>query len=551
MKPKALYIAVSALLGGGMVMPAHALQLYVDAKTGQVYTTPGAGRSKLGDFEQVSEHHAAKHGHENDKSAHHKSTHVASAYEEPSYLKANVATPEDIKKVEEKLNARIDGVVNKPKKPNEAKTTIDDKGIRFETNDGNFKFSLNGRLHTDAAVFSGGDIFTYNAKTPDGAYKGQTLTDNRQSDGTEIRRLRMEFAGQFYEDWKFKVQPEFANAGTVEKGQYTVGIRDAFVQYTGFGEYGSFTMGQSKQPYSFQQMMSSNDMVFMERSSEYAFTNTSVNRALGLRYDLAGQWWGLGAGIYGDTATPQTSGTSDAPDEGWGGAARFTMAPWLKSNEVFHVGMSGAYRAPQSDNRTLHYKFKQTAMSPMAYLDTGSMTDIQNSQFINGEMVGVYGPFSLETEYNATWINSNPSSTSPGSSVGNGYMQGAHVDMAYSLTGESRATTYRPDQGVIGRLKPNHNLDFSDGWGAWEAKARFAWVDMNQIANKSFAGGNEVSSTIGVNWYFNNWSRFMLDWTHVYSLNVGSAGVNRTVYDQPGHNTGDWDVVQARISLAY
>ena len=539
MKPTALRLSVSALLGSGMVMPAQALQLYVDSKTSQVFTSPGPNRINLGEFEQVEHKEAGRTK---------KSKHAAASNydDEGSSSKTDLATAEEVKKVESKLNARIDDVVNKPKKPNEAKTTIDDKGIRFETNDGAFKFSLNGRLHTDAAMYSGGDFFTYNAKTPEGPYTGQPIVQNRESDGTEVRRLRMEFAGQFYDDFKFKVQPELANGGS---SQYTIGIRDAFVQYTGFGEYGNFTAGQSKQPYSFQQMMSSNDMVFMERSMEYAFTNTSVNRALGLRYDLPGSWWGFSTGLYGDTATPQTSGTSDAPDEGWGGAMRATIAPWMKSDELVHLGASGAYRAPQSDNRNLRYNFKQTAMSPMAYIDTGTMPDVQNSQFINGEMVGIYGPLSLETEYNGTWINTNDSETSKGKPGGPAYMQGAHVDVAYSLTGESRATTYRPDQGVLGRIKPNHNLNFDDGWGAWELKGRFAWVDMNQIENKTFAGGNQVSSTFGANWYWNNWSRFMLDWTHVYSLNVGAAGHNRTAI--PGQDTGDWDIVQARVSLAY
>ena len=541
MKPQALRMAVTALLGGGMVLPAQALQLYVDSKTSQVFTAPGPNRIKLGEFEQVEE-----------KPAKGKSKHTTPAYEGTAYSsKADLATTDEVKKVEDKLNQRIDAVVNKPKKPNEAKATIDDKGFRFETNDGTFKFSLNGRLHTDAAMYSGGDIFTYNADTPGGPYDGQTITDNRESDGTEIRRFRMEFAGQFYEDWKFKMQPELANAGTTERGQYTVGIRDAFVQYTGFGDYGSFTMGQSKQPYSFQQMMSSNDMVFMERSMEYAFTNRSVNRAIGLRYDLPGTWWGFSTGLYGDTATPQASGTSDAPDEGWGAAMRATLAPWMKSDELIHVGVSGAYRAPQSDRRDLRYNFRQTAMSPMAYLDTGEMNDIQNSQFIDGEMVGAYGPFSFETEYNGTWINSNDSDTSRGEPAGAGFMQGAHFDVAYSLTGESRATGYRADQGVWSRIKPNHNLDFHEGWGGWELKGRFAWVDMNQIGNQTFAGGNQVSSTFGANWYWNNWSRLMLDWTHVYSLNVGAAGTNRVVFDVPGQNTGNWDVVQARVDLHY
>ena len=535
MKHSTLRVAITALLGSGLAVPAHALQLYVDSKTSQVFTTPGPNRIKLGEFEQVDQKEASHSK---------KSKHASGGYvESTSTAQADLATAEEVKKVESKLNARIDDVVNKPKKPNEAKTTIDGKGIRFETNDGAFKFALNGRLHTDAAMYSGGDIATISEKAGK-----EVIQNNRESDGTEIRRLRMEFSGQFYDDYSFKVQPELANAGS---GQYTVGIRDAFVKYSGFGDYGHFLAGQSKQPFSYQQMMSSNDLVFMERAMDYTFANAQVNRAIGLRYDLPGNWWGFSTGLYGDTATPQTSGTTDAPDEGWGAALRATIAPWMKSDELLHVGMSAAYRAPQSDLRTVHYKFKQTAMSPVAYLDTGTITDVQNSQFINGEMTGAYGPFSFETEYNGTWINTNDSETSVGPAVGPGYMQGAHFDVAYSLTGESRATNYKAAEGIIGRLKPNQNLNFSDGWGAWELKGRFAWLDMNQVANRSFAGGNQVSSTFGANWYWNQWSRFMLDWTHVYSLNVGEAGVNRTVLNIPNNNPGDWDVIQARVSLAY
>lgn len=524
---------ILAALGlGAMAANAATLDLYVDTKTSQVFTAPGPHRMKLGSFQQIDTLNPV-------------SGKTAKAEDAST---GTLATAAEVKKVEDKLNTRIDAVVNKPKKPNEAKATIDDKGFRFETNDKAFKFSLNGRLHTDAAMYSGGDVYTYSASRPGAPYQpGDPIQNNQENDGTEIRRLRMEFAGQFYEDWKFKAQPELANGGA----NGTIGIRDAFVQYTGFHDYGMFTVGQSKQPYSFQQMMSSNDMIFMERSMEYEFTNRSVNRAIGLRYEIPGQWWQFATGIYGDTATPQASGTTSVADEGWGGAMRGTMAPWYKTDELFHIGASAAYRAPPSNQRTLRYRFAQTAMSQFSYLDTGTMPDIQNSQFANAEMVGAYGPLSFETEYNGTWINSNDSETSAGDPAGNGYMQGAHFDVAYSLTGESRATAYKADQGVIGRLKPNQNLNFDDGWGAWELKGRFAWLDLNQIADKTYAGGNQVSSTFGANWYWNNWSRFMLDWTHVYSMNIGAAGVNRQLLNIPGNNPGGWDVVQARVSLAY
>ncbi len=529
MNVRRLSLAVLVVFGAGIVdASAMALNLYVDTKTSQVFTSPGAGRVKLGSFQQIDE------------------TKSPAAAEGQK-----LATASEVKQVEEKLNQRIDSVANKPKKPNEAKTQIDDKGIRFETNDGNFKFSMNGRLHTDADMFSGGDIVTYSDRNDDGRYNPATdgpVQNNRLTDGTEIRRFRMEFAGQFYKDWHFKMQPEIANGG----GNGTVGIRDAFVQYKGF-DWGNFVVGQSKQPYSFQQMMSSNDMVFMERSTEYEFTNRSVNRAIGLRYDLGGDWWGFSTGVYGDTATRQTSGTTTVDDEGWGGALRATLAPWYnKSDELLHIGASGAFRAPPSGQRTVRYAIAPTAISQFAYLDTGNMPDVQNSEFVDGEMVGIYGPLSFETEYNATWLNANDVESTHQLPAGNGFFQGAHVDVAYSLTGESRGSGYRADQGVLGRIKPEHNLDFHDGWGAFELKGRFMWVDMNQIADSAtYGGGSQVASTFGGNWYFNNWARFMLDWTHVYSLNVGRAGVNRTVLDIPGNTTGDWDYVQARIDLHY
>lgn len=514
-------LVLAALVGSQV----QAMELYVDQRSGQVFTSPGKHRTKLGNFEQ------------------------AGVAKNPT---TKIATTEDVKKIESKLNTRIDGVVNKPKRQSETFGTMDDKGIRFETNDGQFKFAMNGRLETDADGYSGGDFFTYaDTNNNSKADKNEHVTNNRLTDGTEIRRMRMEFSGQFYNDWKFKLQPELANGG----GDLTVGIRDAYIQYTGLNDWGSFYVGQSKQPYSYQQMMSDTNLAFMERSTEYEFTNRSVNRAIGLRYDLGGQQWGFSTGVFGDTATRQTSGTTTQGDEGWGGAVRLTGAPWMKSDELFHVGGSAAFRAPATQNRTVQYKIAPTAISQVTYLNTGAMPDVENSQFINGELLGIYGPLSLEAEYNATWIHSNDSLTSgkgEGQDIleGSGFFQGAHVDAIYSLTGETRAAGYDALSGVTKRIKPNKNFTLSgDGYGAFETKARFMWVDMNQIGNSLYAGGNQVASTFGVNWYPNNWARVMLDWTHVYSLDIGKAGINRTAV--AGQNTGDWDYVQARVQLVY
>lgn len=54
MKSKTLSVAVATALLG-VALPATALELFVDTKTGQVYTTPGKGRTRLGEFQKVDE----------------------------------------------------------------------------------------------------------------------------------------------------------------------------------------------------------------------------------------------------------------------------------------------------------------------------------------------------------------------------------------------------------------------------------------------------------------------------------------------------------------
>jgi phosphate-selective porin OprO/OprP len=518
MKPNKLSVAMLALMGGAAI-PADALELYVDTKTSQIFAEPGPGRVKLGSFERVDEAPAEGKG-------------------------ARAAKPEreEMQVVEERLNKKIDALANKPKDPKAASVKLDGKGIRFETNDGNFKFNLNGRLHTDANLNSGGDIKTWEDSNNNGIVDGdeaESITTNRLTDGTEIRRFRMEFAATFFEHWKMKMQPEFSNSG----GDGTVGIRDAYVQYTGF-DWGEWTVGQSKQPFSLQQMMSSNDMVFMERSLEYEFTNRQVNRAIGIRYDASGNNWGLGVGWYGDTATRQSSGTTSAEDEGWGVSGRITHAPLFKPGELIHVGVSAAYRQPRDGDPTLRYRVAPSAIDHVNYLDTGTMENVQNSEFFNAEAAAVYGPFSIEGEYTASWVNRD-------GGFDDGFLQGFHVDLAYSLTGESRTGGYDPKWGVFKRIAPNQNFDLAGGWGAWELKARTMYVDMNDIGQTGQTGGRELASTFGVNWYWNNWARFMVDWTHVWDLDVGTAQDFRKVLPGSGNSSNDWDQVSARVSLAY
>jgi len=519
MKLKRLAYVVSVAIGGIGANNGYALDLYMDSKTKQIYAEPGPGRVKLGNFEKVDEEAG-----EASKTA------KKSAKSKPE--------GDQIKAVEDRLNKKIDALANKPKAPDEAKVTINEKGVRFQTNDGNFKFSLNGRLHADAAIHNADKYVTYTDTDNNGSRDaGETATRHDLTDGTEIRRFRMEFAAQFYNDWLMKLQPDFANE------QLT--LKDAYVQYTGL-DWGTWTIGQSKQPYSLQQMMSSNDMVFMERSLEYVWTDEQVDRAIGIRYDVSGNNWSAAAGWYGDAATRQ----AESSDEGWGAAGRATWAPWFKPGEVIHIGASGAYRTNRDANKTIHYRIRPTRIdqSSVSPLDTGNITNVEDMAFFNAEAAGAYGPVSFEGEYNlANLLRSSPNGGS-NTGTGDSKFDGWHLDLAYSLTGESRASAYDPKQGVFKRLTPNRNFDLAGGWGAWELKGRVEQVNLNKVGTPGQHGGRQTDVVFGVNWYLNPWFRLMLDYTHVLDIDLGNAGTRRTLSEG---DPSDFDVVQMRGSLAF
>ena len=55
------------------------------------------------------------------------------------------------------------------------------------------------------------------------------------------------------------------------------------------------------------------------------------------------------------------------------------------------------------------------------------------------------------------------------------------------------------------------------GWGAWEAKARWSYLDLsnlNHVAAGTKYGGQYNDVTVGLNWYWSDRTRVMFDWIH-------------------------------------
>jgi phosphate-selective porin OprO/OprP len=384
-----------------------------------------------------------------------------------------------------------------PENPKGVKVTLDTKGLRFETNDKTFKFKIGGRLHLDAAGHPG--HLPLNRM-------GTAIVN--PTDGIEVRRGRIYVGATALTDWDFFFDVDFADD--------SVAVKDLLLSYNGF-EWGRFTAGSQKQPYSLSIEMSSNDIPFVERGVGYDLIVPFVDRALGGRFDSHGEHWHVAFGVYGDGIDP-----TEELDEGWGMAGRGVFTPILNDRQVLHLGFRTAYREPSSLGGSLgadvtRARTETTHFSDLYISNTLPILSTERVVLYGPEAALAWGPFSIFGEYNRAYIE-----------VGNGMpnldFQSGHVALTWSLTGESRAASYTMKSGEFKRLKPNANFSVRNRtWGAVELATRYAYID---VTDENVMGGQEGRVSTSLNWYLNPIVRMMFDWTRVTNADSGTITTN-------------------------
>ena len=357
--------------------------------------------------------------------------------------------------------------------------------------DGLYAFEVGGRLNADFAWHS-----------------GDSDTGVAATDGTELRRARIELSGRFQGDWFWAAETDLADD--------LVSVKDFWLRYRGFDGV-QLTVGHQKQPYSLAVEMSANDIPFIERSIANDLIVSFVDRAIGVRADTWGANWFAAGGLYGESVSPGATG-----DEGWGFAGRYIFAPIIEMDRVLHFGLRGAYREPSDAASSIQIRDETANVSSLHIVDTGVLTGVDSITLLGPEFAYADGPFSLVGEFNRASVERT--------SAGDLGFSSWHLEAAWSLTGESRASIYRIDEGEFKRLTPARNFRRGDGGrGAWELTARYASIDLN---DDGVVGGTEDTFTLGANWYVNPSARFMFAWTRILStdgsttLRAGAEGIN-------------------------
>ena len=292
---------------------------------------------------------------------------------------------------------------------------------------------------------------------------------------------------------------------------------------------GKLRIGRYRQPYGMTELTGIRDLPFIERPLLFGLdvffrqtgamlTNTFAEEQVtwavsGFRY-LSDNF----GNVYSDSG-------------GYGFATRITCLPIDLGESLLHLGADYAYKDPgrglvQLANTNEFFGGQNPILGagglsvlPIvnvpAFVNTGPIST-RREQTFNVEAAATNGPVVLQSE--ARWAviedDTGVVNTFPG----------VYAHVRWMLTGET--IPYNRSTGVFGRVKPDRPVDFLNGaWGAWEIAARVSYLDLNGT-NLVGPGRRLTDSTIGVNWYINNNTKFQFNWIDA-NLNDPTLGGSR------------------------
>ncbi len=318
--------------------------------------------------------------------------------------------------------------------------------------------------------------------------------------GHEFRRARLFAKGDFAKTWGWKAQFDFADN--------EVDTKDLYIEYSGFKKAFQnlvIRVGHHKVPFAMQNLTSSKYIPFMERSQSIDFLSSSgADRKTGVGFTAGGAHYSAAAGVFsgGVQKSAFRNGTSLA--------ARLTYAPIAEQDRVIHIGGGVLHRSAFAGNG-LRLRARPEIHLAGRAIDTGTIANVDDVMLYNGELAGLYGPYSVQGEYfNIALDRKGDAKTAN--------LNSFYVEAAWWLTGEVRK--YSASKGVFGRVKPNKNL--SDGGpGAWMLAYRFSRAS---LADAGIKGGDQNVHTLGLTWKPNPYVALKLNGNLVNGKTSGDDG---------------------------
>lgn len=258
--------------------------------------------------------------------------------------------------------------------------------VEIKTTDGNYSVKLGGRIQWD--------------------YNYAELNGVADEDDFSIRRARLYLSGNV-NDWSYKVQ---FNVGNNNGGTH----EDLYIRYNGWGKQAVVTIGNQNEPFGLEQLESSKDISYLERSA------VTEAYAPGRREGI------LLSGQRGDFTYALGVFEDDGAGDGTAVTGRVTYAPIKSADHVLHFGVAHSNRD-------------------------------QDIDIIGFEVAYTKGPYHIQSEFISSEEN-------------NATREGLYLQAGWIITGETRP--YK--NGIFKRIKPGNSLGawevvvrYEDGDGAY------------------------------------------------------------------------------------
>ncbi|HAH45270.1 MAG TPA: porin [Planctomycetaceae bacterium] len=325
--------------------------------------------------------------------------------------------------------------------------------------------------------------------------------------GADFRRARLAAAGKVWENVKVMLEMDFAGSG---RPSFT----DIWFDIEDISENTSLKIGRYRQPIGMDGLTSSKEITFMERSLPFAFLPFRQIGAMAFGHsDDEQMTWALSGFRYPTDVYGGNIGDSG----GFGLATRATkiLIDDPAAERLLHIG--GGYSFAYPANDLIRYRNQPEivvsetpgATTPVGvldrvppFVDTG-LIPTQNYNLFSGELAFVTGPFYAQSEILCSVLRQENGEINT--------LHGAYAYFGYFLTGESRP--YKRTSGVFGRVIPNDPFNRDGGSGAWEIAGRWSYLNLN---SKSIQGGSLTDLTLGLNWYWNQYTRFEFNYIHAF-----------------------------------
>lgn len=386
-------------------------------------------------------------------------------------------------------------------------------------------------------------------------------------DGAGFRRARLQAIGSVAEFTNYSLQLDFGIAG---RPSFT----DVFGEQTHLPVVGAVRIGHFKQPFGVEALTSVRNLQFLERSMAFQafvpFRRTGIMGYDKSEDDLTTwQYSVYRTGGVGGAPVGDSRFATDIGDNG--GVSVAGRATHLLSYDVpaegrylWHVGAActfGEITATSGTNgfyqaRAIPEFFVgdpaggsggvgSTAAGTPFVADTGRIP-AKSFTLWGLETVAIHGAFNFQAEWMMTTVDQIGGPTL--------FYDGGYAQAGYFLTGENRA--YNKTFGALDKLVPFTDFfglgrrECVAGWGAWEVAGRLGYLNLDDPGANAFsppgyvgppAGvnpGRVVETTLGLNWYWNPYSKVQFNYIHGW-------------LDNRANGNSDLDILCARYQIEF